>query len=179
MATERNKEPTIADFKNDSVYRSAIDIVESVETTLNSERIQQELKVLHASRTSRSLYKLKLEPTSLAEAALKDMSIRGRMSEIRANIYKSKRNLDATYDAASAHLSTKYRSAIRERTSTSQERLMLTDRLLRRVVEIQASLDALLDVLDIYVKDIDQASFALRNATEMLKVLVERSSQIV
>lgn len=165
--------------REDAVIVRASQLYEESEKSINLERVAREVKVLHESRTSRGLYKIALEPTSLAEAAMRDMSARARLTELKASVYSQKLALEAAYDAAAAQLVTKFGDDMRGTASNAADRKHVTNRILSGLVSRIAELSSSVDNIDLIIKDLDQASFALRNATEMLKLLIERKNQIL
>lgn len=169
----------LEELKEDEIYLTTRRICSTVKKSLDIHRIADEAKVLHLSRTSTQIYKLKLEPTSLAEAALKDVSVRSRLSELKASAYRQKIVLEKATEKCQAHVSVVYQAEIKLLTSNASDRKHLFNKILAPIVELISDLDGLLEILEIHLKDIDQASFALRNATEMLKVLMERAPQRV
>ena len=170
---------TIGEIRKDPIIRAALSLVETSETALNLERIDREVDVLQNSRTSRKLYKLALEPTSLAEAALRDLSNRARLSELKTSVYRQQASLETAFDAAAAHLTTKHRSLIQAVASNATDRKYVINKILKPLRTRIAELECGLEIIDIAIKDLDQAGFLLRNATEMMKLLIERRSQVV
>ena len=178
MASSKAKS-WVSAAREDPVIVRAGQLQEESEKSINLERVSREVRVLHESRTSRKLYKIALEPTSLAEAAMRDMSARARLTELKASVYSQQLALEAAYEAAAAQLVTKYGDGLRDVATNAADRKHVTNRILSGLVSRVSELSAAVDNIDLIVKDIDQASFALRNATEMLKLLIERKNQIL
>ena len=164
---------TLREIREDPVILRAFQVKESADSKLDLEKIEREADLSHANRTSRRLYKIALEPTSLAQAAMQDMANRARLSELKARIYVQRCALMSAQEQCTAHLSTRHRAFLQKNGSTVADRKMVVVRILKPLVQAIAEMDSTLELLEIYIKDIDAAAWALRNATEMLKLLMD------
>lgn len=178
-ADEEPNYPKIVESRRDPVIVKAFAVKVESDSALNLERIEREIKILHESRTSRTLYKVALEPTKLAEASLRDMSCRARLSELKKEVFLQKMLLEAAFEACAAHLSTKYGEDLRQLASNATERKYLNNKVLSPLVSRIAELDATAMLLEIDMKDIDSAGFAIRNATEMMKLIYDSRGKVL
>ena len=179
MKTVASVNLTLGDVREDAVIKRAFQIKEAADEALNLERIEQEAALLHTARTSRKLYKIALEPSSLAEAAMRDMSNRARLSELKTRVYVQRSAIENAYEQCSAHVATKYSTLIRKYATNAADRKLVLNKILRPLVSATAEMDSTLNLLEIYIKDIDAAAWALRNATEMLKLLMDNRGKAV
>lgn len=174
METKTASVVSVKSLRADPIIEKALSLVEQSESAISLERVEREMRVLHESRTSRKLYKAALEPSSLSEASLRDMSNRSRLSELKAQVYVQKNALDVALEAATAHMTTKYAAVLREVASTAGDRKYVIRKVLNPLVARIGELGATMEVLDIHIKDIDQAAWSVKVAADMLKVILER-----
>lgn len=170
---------SLKEIREDPVIRRAFQIKESADTALDLEKIEREADLSHANRASRRLFKIALEPTSLAHAAMQDMANRARLSELKARIYVQKCSLMNAQEQCTAHLATRHREFLQKSGSTVADRKMVVIRILKPLVQAISEMDSTLELLEIYIKDIDSAAWALRNATEMLKLLMDNRGKVL
>jgi hypothetical protein len=164
---------SLSEIRSDPVIKKALSIKSAADAAINLERIVAEADMLHSDRASRSLYKISLEPTKLAQASMQDMSNRARLSELKARVYVQKMAIEHAFDHCTAHISTQHRDVMRQYATNAADRKMFVNKVLNKLVESMSSMTATLDLLEIYIKDIDQSAWALRNATEMMKILMD------
>ena len=170
---------SLAEIKSDPVVKRALALKESADAAINLERIVTEADMLHSERASRKLYKISLEPTKLANASLQDMSNRARLSELKARVYVQRTAVQHAFEHCSAHISTQHRDTMKEYASNAGDRKMFLNRVLNKLVESISNMDSTLELLEIYIKDIDQSAWAIRNATDMLKLLMDNRGKAV
>lgn len=163
---------SLNDIKEDQQYLQFRTVLKTVAGKVSLDDILDEARVIHSNRPARTLYKAKLEPTTIFQAAAYDVNARARLVEIRAQLYRQKSVIDNATTKMRTYLATQYATAIRNKGSTQQERKVTLDRILARAMEMVAEFDDTLEQLDSYIKDIDQAGFAIRNITEVLKLLM-------
>lgn len=161
----------IEEIRADPTYKKFKIIFARTQEKVNLERDIQEVLSLHAARTSRKLYGSKqYSVKSLIDANLKDLSFRSRMVELRV---KASINLSLLKEAVASmkkYLSTEYADDLSE-FSTAEQRRNFVDRVLKQPLAFLSEGEASLDTIDVLVKDLDQASFGLRNMMECLKLL--------
>jgi hypothetical protein len=164
---------SLAEIKADPIIQRALQLKEVADGAINLEKIEDEARILHESRTSRKLYKIALEPTSLAQATLKDMAHRARLSELKARVYVQKTAIEHANATCTAHIGTKYRKFIAQVATNAGDRKLVYTKILTPLIQQISEMESTLELLEIYIKDIDQAAWGLRNATEMLKLLMD------
>ena len=154
-----------------SSFKTYQKILQTAQGSIELDALRSEALGLHTSRTSRQLYGAKqYSGRSVMEALLKDLSFRARLVEIRVKVSISISNLEEAIKAMRRYVSTEYADDLRE-FSTSDQRKSFVDRILKSGLEYLGEGQTLIDMLDMLIKDIDQASFQLRNAVEILKLL--------
>ena len=164
----------IKEIRLDPVVASAIGIKHSVDAAIDFEKIAEEARVLQSSRTSRKLYKVALEPTSLADAAMRDMSARSRLAELKATVSVHSMAIATALEKAGDHVSVRYANEINLHATNAPDRKRLVNKILSPLVDKLAEIASTMEVLETFLKDIDQSSYQLRNATELMKLIVER-----
>ena len=170
---------SLLEIRKDPLIVRAMQLKDAADAAINLERIEEEAKVLHSGRTSRKLYKIALEPTSLAEAAMRDMSNRARLSELKARVYVQKKAMENAHEQCVAHIGTKYSDFVRALASNAADRKLIYTKILKPIIQQLSEMESTLELLEIYIKDIDQAAWGLRNATDMLKLIYDTRGKAV
>ena len=161
----------LKEIRGDGEYVKFKTIFERTRERVDLEKDLTEVLNLHAGRTSRKLYGDKqYSVKALIDASLKDMSYRSRMVEIRVRASVQISILQEAIGALRKYLSTEYADDLRE-FGTVAERKSFVDRVLKTPLAYIEEANSLLDTIDIILKDLDQASFGLRNMLECLKLL--------
>lgn len=166
-------------IRSDKIIATALNLVMESQEGLNLQKYTEEMKILHDSRPGRKLYKMALEPTRLSDASMKDMANRARLSEMKANVFAQKAALDKAYAEALDHLCTKYARFIADSATNATDRKHVTNKILSRLRNRIAELQASLDQLDIYMVDIDKAGWSLRLAMDAYTSITERAGRVV
>lgn len=157
--------------KLDGEYKKFRLLLKNSRTELKIERDRKEALALLAGRTSRELYgKRQFSPKAMLEAASNDMAARSRLVEIRVRM---KVHIDLLEDACKAiknHMLTEY--ADQMRLFTNQEsRTAFVERVQGTARTLLVQGQALIDMLDQIVIDIDKASYHMSNMTSMIVLL--------
>ena len=164
---------SLSEIRKDPIIRRALQIKEAADAAINLERFIAEADMLHSRRASRNLYKIALEPTKLALASLEDLSNRARLSEIKTRIYVQRNAILRAHKHCVSYVGTKYRDTVKEFASNAGDRKLFMDRVLNKLVSSVAEMDDALEILEIYIKDIDQSAWSITRATEMIKLLMD------
>ena len=187
QSTEEYQEPAVrtskldllSEIKEDRIVLKFKDTCSSVASQIPLPRLLKEAHVLHTDRTSRTLFRHAMSPTKLYEARLKDMSNRARLTEIKVSLIKQKSILEGALSNVRKHILSKYGEGLKAVGSTAEMRRALLDRTLSSGLELISDIEVAADELDLYIKDIDQAAFGFRDATELIKLMVDRKEQVV
>lgn len=163
-------------IRESKVFKRYQRILRDIVSSLDIGKIKAETRMMHAGRKSRSLNIKKLNPKDLVEANLTDVSCRSRFVEIRVSLTDSVESLKKTVKAVKRHIFVEYSDNIPYKTRA--DKLMYFDRFFREAEDLLSELDHLVESLDFYVKDIDQAGFALKNAANMLEMIYTRERSI-
>lgn len=155
-----------ADFKK---FRK---IVQGVEARLHIEKDQEEAQSLFSGRTTRKLYGDKrYSPKSLIDASMNDAAARSRLVEIRVRCSNQVDILHDACKAMKASMFTNFGPEIKKYHSTVQDRQAFAETVMARALQIENDGQALINLLDKLIDDIDKSSFHLRNVVEALKLL--------
>lgn len=164
----------IKEARQDPIVQAAMGIKKSIDQSVDLEKIMEEARVLQGSRTSRKLYKIAFEPTSLSEAALRDLAARSRLSELKGTLDIHATAMNTALEKATDHVSVVYADEIQLMATNAPDRKRLVNKILAPLVAKSAEIAAANSLLELFIKDLDQASYLLRNATDNLKMIVER-----
>ncbi|QBQ74685.1 hypothetical protein BcepSauron_305 [Burkholderia phage BcepSauron] len=180
MATESDLASFLDDLKEDAKFKKFRLILKNTREKMKIERDRAEALGLMANRTSRSLHGRKqFSPKSLLEATSNDLSARARLVEIRV---RAKVNIDLLVEACDAlrnHIYTEYADEIRQFGSSAEQRKALVERVQGTARTMIVEANAMIDMLDQIIKDIDSASHHLRHMVDVLKLLDGSKGKIV
>jgi len=158
-------DPVVVKFTRiSSVVRSAV----------NTETTEKEVNFLHASRKSRGLTSAKMSASILMDAIMTDMSARSRLIEIKTLVHRNQELISSALSAIKKHVMVRYQDELREAGSTKADRDAALDRIFQSATSLKSEMSSLEEQIDMVVRDIDQASFSLRNTTELLKMILDR-----
>ncbi len=165
--------------KSDPSYKKFQLILKNTLEKLDFERSLKEAQTLHASRTSRSLMgNDRYSPKKIIDAAVKDLSTRARLVEIRVANDRNLSHLRSAVEALRRYISTEYSEELRD-FSTADQRKSFVDRVMRSAHEVLEQGDAVMNVVDHLIKDIDQSSHAMRHVVDCLKLLENKNGSKV
>lgn len=164
----------ITEARQDPVVQAALGIKKSIDQAVDLEKIMEEARVLQASRTSRRLYKIAFEPSSLSEATLRDLAVRSRLAELRGTLDVHHLAMTTALERCSDHVFVVFADDIQNLATNAADRKRLVNKILAPMVAKVAEIAAATSLLELFLKDLDQASYLLRNATDNLKMIVER-----
>lgn len=178
MGTQK-KPSLIGSVKSDPSYKKFQLILKNTLEKLDYEKSVQEAKLLHSSRTSRALTgNDRYSPKKIIDAALKDLSTRARLVEIRVSNDRNLSHLRSSMEAMRRYISTEYSEELRD-FSTADQRKSFVDRVLRTAHDVLSEGDAVLEVIDHLIKDIDQSSHGMRHVVDCLKLLENKTGSKV
>lgn len=169
----------IREIRADSNYAKFMEVLTSVESAIDLAQLEKELKLLHSARPSRNLRTATLTPINAWNAVASDLSNRARLIEIHVSVYRSAQVLEAAIDQTRSYLSVRYQDDINAVARNAPARKQFMDYILRKGTETHSALQAFLEIVNMYVRDIDQAAYALRNGIDVLKLQIERPNQVV
>ena len=158
----------------DSEYIKFNRILSTVKTALIADDLLKEAALLHATRKSRALHSKKLSPALLQDAILTDLSNRSRLIELRSLLSRQLELAGTAIETIKRHIHSRYKTKIQEFASTQGDRARLVDKILASSLTLKAELNGASEIIDLYIKDIDSASYQLRNAVDLLKMILDR-----
>ena len=112
-----------------------------------------------------------------AESIIQDQSYRSRMTEMLTQCYASKRALDRLLDVFHDYALVEFAKDLRV-LGTQKERDALINTLLNRFQKYTSSLDAFIQEVDYYVKDIDKAGYTAKNIAEVYAIVFKKEGSI-
>jgi hypothetical protein len=172
LKRESLKEQVIAN----KAFKKYKRILNAVVAQFNPVEVEKEAKTMHAGRLVRSLDPKKMNPRTLIEANVREISYRSRFVEIRVSMTSHRTHLGQVITAVRRYLVSEYGSE--SGIKTISERKQYFDRYFREGEQIVAEIDYLLDMLDRFVQDIDQAGFALKRTQDLIEMIYVREKSI-
>lgn len=161
-------------LKEDAKYLQYRSIYKTVVGSLDTEKMIKEARLLHKSRKSRMLWEVRVSPQKLQDAILTDVSTRSRLVELRTLLMLQQELLATTISTCKKHVRTQYAEEVQSHGTTKDAQNLVVDRIFASGIETLSEIDGCVSVLDIYVKDIDAAGFALTNVTKTLVLFLDR-----
>ncbi len=160
-------------LQKDSEYAKFRQIVQTVRS-FDLDKSLAEADRLHATRKTRLLHAHKLSPQKLQEAQLVELSHRSRLVELRSILSRQYELLGTAIETMKKHIRVKYSQDLQDHARTASERSLVVDRLLSSPLKLKSQLSGAMEIFDAYIRDIDSASYALRNSVELLKMILDR-----
>ena len=165
-------------LKRDETYLRYRSILRTVQETMNLEKIGKEASYLHRNRKSRGLYELRVSPIKLQNALLQDMSNRSRLTELKALLLNQQELIKEAISLGKRHVRTTYADIISQFGTTKEAQNLVVDKVFSRGISTLSQIDSSIDILDLYIKDIDSCGYALKNTIETLKMLLDRKEAV-
>lgn len=168
----------ISKLKKDRRYKRYLTILDNVKSSINLDSDRLEATNLHTTRTVRSLTgKKRFSAKAIMTAITTDLSVRARLVEIRQNNSIKLSLVESATEAIHSHIRTNHASVMRGLSNEASRRAMLEE-LTLDAISLQRDIHAVVELLDYFIKDIDQAGYAVRNMVEILKLL-DSSKKII
>lgn len=171
--------PTIKKIQKDANFKKYMRIYKAVEGRLDIEANRDEAFSLHASRTSRSIIgKDQFKSRVIYTAIAKDLSYRARLVEIRQRNAAEISLLQGARESLHKYIRTAYRDVLKGYSNEATRSAFLA-----QVTEDSTALineaNELINLLDFFIKDIDQASHSVRHLIDILKLLDSSKGKVV
>lgn len=135
-----------------------------------------EIERLHKTRGVRVLGAQAL-PTGkkVADAAMRDQSVRSRCVEIVMSVTRSRNYLAIQMDTVRSYLMAQYMQLLHdEGIRTITEKREIINSMFSRADTCLHRLDTITQIADMVIKDVDQAGYALKHTVEALSVATKR-----
>lgn len=161
----------------DDTYLRFRNIVRTIQKRINVEKNLIEARSLHGARTVRTLKGTAPSATALYEATVREAATRARLTEIKITLYVEEQLLKASLDATISHLRTAYDLSFVG--NTQEDRKLVVRSILRSGYKLHDELTSAINILDLIVKDIDQAGYSTRNLIDIVKIQTERPGQTI
>lgn len=166
-------------IREDSEFEKFKRVIKREKERLHLLEDEKEVLGLHASRISRTMYdKRQYSAQALMDATSSDLAYRSRMVELRVKASLRISMMEAAIGSIRKYIYTKYVKA-NGAFSTEASRQAFIDTVLKSYITDVNEARALIELCDTLIKDIDQASFSLRNMLECLKLLSETKGKII
>jgi hypothetical protein len=157
-------------LKQDQKYLRYRSIFKTINETLDLDKNLKEAGYLHRNRKSRALYELRVSPIKLQNASLNDLSNRSRLTEIKALILLQQELLTTAIKETKKHVRTTYADILSSYGTTKESQLLVVESIFSAGSTVLSRIDGAIAMIDLYIKDIDQAGFNLRLTADTLKM---------
>lgn len=169
----------VQDIREDSNYKKYKRVLKTVSSRLDVDSARQEILAIHASRASRSIYgEHQYSKKVLYEANAKDLMHRSRLTEIRENISIQISYIRESRSALHRYILTRYKAEMRAY-SNQQSRSALLDSITHRALEVISENQSIIDSIDMFIRDIDQAGHNIRHMVDILKLIAEKPGRVL
>ncbi len=161
----------------DATFQQYRRIVSTIEKRVTVSKFVVEARSLHSSRTMRNLKGNAPSSDKVYEAIVRDMAARSRIVELKMTLFVEKELLESALSSISAHIRALY--DLSDLARTLDEKKVLLKKVLNKGYTLLEEIASAVEVMDLIVKDIDQAGYAVRNLVELIKLRIERPAQVV
>lgn len=167
----------ITKVKESSDYLRYKKVIDACRGNVNLTALEKEAGFMHNKRETPKLYKLKLDPTTVMKASLLDLSVRARLTGMRADLHRQS-EIIATANARLRHgFRAQWESKLKRLAGTAIQRSAIVSRLVADGEDLLSQIEATSKLLDSYIKDVDQAGYSITNTTNLMRLLIERRDQ--
>ena len=158
-------------LRADKRYKKVVNILESAQRRINVDRDRSEAFALHAGLEVRSLQGKRLLSTSaIISATAQIQANRSRLVEIRARSTEHVSYLEEACKAFRKYALTKYADEFKSyRTKDERDSILYT--VLKPSMDFVSEVSTLTDILDMFIKDLDQSGHTVRHIIDILKLL--------
>ena len=168
---------SIADtIRSSTPFKKYESILDLILKQFDAHALFEEAKALHAGRKSRNLKVKNIAPMTLAEANLQDVSHRARLVEVRVSITEHASSLATAIKAAKRATLIRYSPDI-DVSGVTAKRLYV-ERFFKEGEAYLAEMNMIMDSLDHFIKDIDQAGYAMKNTVALLNMVYRPENKI-
>lgn len=163
----------LVDDREFKIYKR---IVEQIKAESDPEDLARESKRLHSGRKSRTLTKTP-GPDAVLEASFQDSANRSRLTQIRVDLTNQEGVLAEALEAIRAHIVFKYEHLL-PGLRTKGDRAAHLNQYLKRGVNLRNKTLTLISIIDLYIKDIDQMSFTLKHAIDVIEMIYNQKGRV-
>lgn len=166
-------------IKKDAQYRRYLKIYKSVAEKLDLEAYRAEALNMHSTRPSRGLIGKKVfSPKSITEAVGHDLAYRSRLVEMRERTSIHLSFLSGTISRLHRYILTEYRAEMRGMQNEPTRKAALA-RITTKGTDLVEDATAFVGMLDMFIKDIDQAKFSTRDMIAVLQLISDSKGRVV
>lgn len=164
------------DVKKSKRYKNLKQVLQSDSYSIAFETLKKELRVNHSSRKLTGLSAS--DPNfgkKLVEASIVEVSIRSRAVEMRVMATDVSKYLERSLKYFSDFVTTEYSDGLSV-FSTIKERTQFIARLLEPFYKHLDKLQTFIEIVDMYIGDIDKTSYAAKNIVSTFEVIRRNES---
>ena len=162
------EEQTLQDALNtDDAYVSYRNVVRTIRERNNLKAVIADVRANAAARLLPSMYAEAPTEMKLYKAIGKEIATRSRLTEIRGSLTIDASSLKKALDAISSHVRVNYQDWLADYGKRVDDQKQIIYSVLRHGYVLRDDMATVIDLIDFYIKDIDQANFSASNMTRM------------
>lgn len=167
-------------IRKDPKYKTLKQVLENAQSKIDIEKSRNQAFVLHASLEVRGLYGLKkFSPKRILSATAQLQANRSTLVETRARLTEHLSYVEAAQAAFRRHVFSEFAEDFRDY-RTKEQRDSFISHATVTVVDFIAEVNALIDLIDTFIKDLDQAGHNIRHMVDVLKLLANsKGGQVI
>jgi hypothetical protein len=167
-------------IRKDPKYKTLKQVLENAQSKIDIEQSRKRAFVLHASLEVRGLYgRKKFSPKRILSATAQIQANRSTLVEIRARLSEHVSYVEAAQAAFRRHVFSEFSEDLRDY-RTKEQRDAFINNATVTVVDFISEVTALVDLLDTFIKDLDQAGHNIRHMVDVLKLLASsKGGQVI
>ena len=162
-------------LKSDDRWKRYRGIITSVNESFPLESLQQELDTIQRMRKVRTVNLKGVSPQRLLDMSMDEVQHRARLTEILIQAKKESALVDTLLDGMYAYIKGEYSEELKDWKSQA-DRNSVVERLLSKGYETQSGIASLMETVETLIKDIDQSSFTLTRAANLLELIIRREN---
>jgi hypothetical protein len=170
----------LAKIRLDSKYKKFKQILQAAQEKVTFQPDREEALALHAGLLVRTLYgKKQFSSKSILESLSQVQANRSRLVELRVRSSVHISYVKESSKALKRYVYTQYAEDLKVSYKTKDQREALLMRLTDVAEEFLAEGENHIELLDTFIKDLDQAGFTLRDMVKVLEMLVGKEGKLL
>lgn len=164
--------------KSDDNYIKYRRILRTVKEALDLVKTLKEASFLHSNRTVRKLQDERVSPQKLQDAIFVEIAARSRLTELKSLVINQVELLSSAISLCRKHLNSAYATELAKVATTISARNAVLDRVFASGKDYLNRVSLLDQQLDLYLKDIDAASYSVTNSREVMKMILDKRETV-
>jgi hypothetical protein len=143
--------------------------------SIDVDALKEEVKTIHATRDVRRLKTkevIEQFQSKVISARLQNQTYRSRLTEITVTCFEATNTLKDHMDALRKHMRYEYRQQLSQY-RTKDERKEVIDNELEKGIRLLSRINNLVKIVEIILKDVDEASWMVKDITAVMTAISE------